>query len=345
MIKLNVYWLIILDTYLIAGDDTKEFEEAVQKVMQLQNEAVEHKTDGFSPVDMQYGRESDLNLANIIIDKPLQEEDQQSYQYLINKKLEELSLDRLEQFKKTAQNAPEDYSVETYIEEYEKQTGTKLNESQIQGVKIFDRKIQNGLIIGRYTLEEYSEFLKSIPDLLSGKKLLGVGHFNNAGDFYRGSEIDEPQIAEEVAGYSTYIYVSSKELSPCSRENFKAMTSSPSIKKRMTRGENKTAEKLCIVDVTKQHQILSPEDQEGVVGHPDMKYVGMKEFRYYVFSDNGILVAGRERQTIKEKSSLSADEISTALQEISREGLTSDVQAQLIGLADKKPNERSEEQI
>lgn len=332
---------------MIIGDDLKGFEEGIQSVIQQsQNEEGNfYETIEFKPVEMQYGRETDLNLANIVIYEPLQDEGKDAYQYLTNKKIEELSSDRLEQFKKIAQSTPEDYSVETYIEKYEKQTGIKLTESQIQGVKIFDRKIQNGLIMGRYTLEEYINFLKSIPDLLSGKKILGVGHFDSNGRFFRGSEIDEPQSAEDISEYNTYAYIKSEELSPLSSDNFKEMSSSPSIKKRMTQGEHRVAYQLCVIDVTEQHRFFNPEDQESVIGHPNMKYVGKREVGYSIFSDNGILIAGRERQTIKENSELSADNISTALKKISREGLTTDVQAQLIGLADKKPNERSEEQL
>ena len=113
----------------------------------------------------------------------------------------------------------------------------------------------------------------------------------------------------------------------------------------MTQGEAVVATQLCVIDVTEKHQFLNPEDQESVIGHPNMKYVGKRKVGYSIFSDNGILIAGRERQTMKENSEISADDISTALKEISREGLTTDVQIQLIGLADKEPNNRSEEQI
>lgn len=336
-----------IDEYVIIGDDQKGFEEKIQRIIQyVQNEEGNiYKGIEFTPIEMQYGRESDLNLANIIICEPLRDEEKDAYQYLINKKIEELSSDRLEQFKKIAQNTPEDYSVETYIKKYEKQTGTKLSESQIQGVKIFDRKIQNGLIMGRYTLKEYNNFLKSIPDLLSGKKILGVGHFGLDGDFCITSEIDEPQSAEKISGYTTYTYRRIDDLSLCPEDIFKELSSSPSIERKMTHQEKwRSADKLRVIDVTKQHQFFNPEDQKNVKGNPDMKCIGSAR-GYFIFSDNGILIAGEYRPTIKENSELSANDISTALQEISRNGLTTDIQEKLIGLADKKPNERSEEKL
>lgn len=271
---------------------------------------------------MEYGREVELNLANIVINHSFDETDNNiaSYDYLISKKVEELEFDRSEQLKRVIQNNPQLYSIETYLEEYERQTGNKISETQIQGVKKFEEKIRSGLLIGKYNLQDYITFFRSIPDLLSGKKFLAIGRYPYPdGEFWLHDEIDEIQSKEEISKYSTYTWHRIEEslFRPFSPET-------PSIRKRMKNLYNNyylcDYYDLCAVDVKKMKiHMYSPEMQEQVKGDPNLICVGDRN-GYYIFSDeNGILFAGEKRPTIKKQTSLQQrDSILSALEAQSR---------------------------
>ena len=96
-----------------------------------------------------------------------------------------------------------------------------------------------------------------------------------------------------------------------------------------------------------ENELFRPEIIETVKGNPNMIYVGNDRYsNYRIYCDeNGILFAGEYLPTIPVKTDLSSAEISDSLQEISRKGLTDAVQAYFMGQADKKPNEKSEEQL
>lgn len=49
-----------------------------------------------------------------------------------------------------------------------------MSKQQISRLKELEDKIQKCLIFGKYNLEDYCNFLNSIPDLLSGKGTLGL---------------------------------------------------------------------------------------------------------------------------------------------------------------------------
>lgn len=309
-------------------NDEKELEEDIQSIIQYkdQNEpdvSECFKDKVFSPLEMQNGREIDLNLANIEVSKN-SVNDQASYEYVIEKKREELLLDRLGQLQQTIKNSPERYSVERYIEIYEQQSGTKLSKQQKSRLKELDDKIQNGIIIGRYNLEDYSNFLNSIPDLLSGKKILGFGFFSAYdGRFLVGGEICKTPSVEEVASYNTYHYHTYR-YDKFTMDDFQVIPS-PSIKMRMNQNGLLPTKKLCAINIRQR--------SEGFIY--DYKY--------------GILFVepfGRKKEhLLASVYELDADDISAYLKTTSREGLVTDVQAQLIGLADKEPNERNEEQL
>lgn len=191
---------------------------------------------------MQNGREIDLSLANIVINEQHGTTDIElaDYQYLVNKKFEELVRDRLEQFKRVTQKNPNFYSLETYLKEYENQSGNKLSKSQIAGIRNFDRKMQDGLITGKYNLEDYNTFLESIPDLLSGKKALAIGSFDSDGRFWIQDEIYEKTsgvIPRDVNRYTTYTLhpLTRRGEHKFARENFEVIPS-PNIRKRMKSG-------------------------------------------------------------------------------------------------------------
>lgn len=330
---------------MIYGNNEKLLEETIQNLIEEKEKSRHDRTD-IEPIQMQNGRERDLSLANITIYQPLKPTDDEkaSYQYLLNKKLEELTLDRLEQLKKAIQDKPDFYSLEAYLKEYEKQSGSKLSEIQIQGIRDFNQKMQNGVIIGKYNLEDYITFLQSLPDLLSRRKILGIGHRDPDGMFWKHGEIAEPlPSAEDMFNYNTYTYHRLRGNLKPTNDNYRII-SSPSIKYRMT----PNSDKLCCIDVTEgRTDIFNPEVQETVEGQPNIKRVGTS-MRYSIYSDNsGILFAGVSRPTIKEKARISANDISTDLAEISRESLTEDTQAHLVGLADDRvqEEEKKEEQL
>ena len=105
--------------------------------------------------------------------------------------------------------------------------------------------------------------------------------------------------------------------------------------------------KLCCIDLDENRtNILSPEEQETIAGQTNIKRIGIG-MNSIIYSDNsGILFTGVSCSLIKEKSEISADNISTDLSEISRESLTKDAQVHLIGLADKSvQEEKNEEQL
>ena len=326
-------------TWIFTCNDEKELEETIQEIIQ-------HKDEGdasvffedqlcFPPLEMQNGREIDLNLANIEVPRN-SSNDQASYEYVIDKKREELLLDRLEELQQTIKNSPERYSIERLIEKYEQQSGTQLSEQQISGLKELDNKFQNGLIIGINNLEDYSNFLNSIPDLLSGKKIVGFGYVDGGGRFSPSVKKDKIlPTAERMALYSTYTYHTLRpdredKRYKYTKDDFQVRPS-PSIKKRMDdsrvyiRKYNtygyRTPYRYCVVDAA---QLAYPELAD---------------------LTNGILTVGTELPT--RNTQLSADSISTFLEGTSRQGLITGVQAQLIELAepDKEPNERSEEQL
>ena len=318
---------------MIYGNDEKLLEEVIQSIIREQEENRLDGTD-IEPIQMQKGREKDLSLANITIYKPSEPTDDEkaSYQYLLNKKLEELTLDRLEQLKNAIQDNPDFYKLETYLRAYEQQTGIKLSEMQMQGINEFNQRIQDGVIVGKYNLEDYITFLQSLPDLLSRKKILWIGHRDPEGLFWKHGEIAEPlPSAEDIFNYNTYTNHRLSGKLKLTNDNYRII-SSPSIKYRM----KPDSDKLCCIDVVEYRtNIFSPEAQETVAGQTNIKRVGTSR-NYSIYSDNsGILFAGVSRQIIREKAKLSANTISTDLAEISREGLTDNTQAHLIGLADK----------
>lgn len=318
-------------TGIYACDDEKDLEERIQAIIQVKEKdgISRHFIDQlfFPPLEMQNGREIDLNLANIEVLKT-SFNDQASYEFVIEKKREELLLDRLEQLQQKIKNSPERYSVERYIEKYEQQPGIQLSKQQISRLKELDDIIQKGLISGRYNLEDYSKFLNSIPDLLSGKKVLGFGHFDIDRKFWAKGEINTMPSVEKMALYNTYTYrtFSGRDKYQFTMDDFQVMPS-PSIKTRMDQNGLYVTDKLCVMGIEERHH--------GAI------------YDY----NNGILIVEpynyRKEHLLAHIPALSATDISTALQEISREGLTTDVQAQLIGLAepDKKTNEISEEEL
>jgi len=206
---------------------------------------------------------------------------------------------------------------------------------QIQGIKKFDEKIREGLLLGKYNLEDYTTFLKSIPDLLSGKKALAIGHFRDGREFWRHGEIDKTPSTEEISKYNTYTYHSFEEyFSPFSLEV------SPNIRKRMV--PEYKYEKLCIVDV-REDQIFSSDMQERVKVNPNIKRVGDFGFQGELYSDSsGIMFVGEQRITIKDQPELSAKDISADLGEISREGLPRKAQEYFTDLVDDKKDKEEE---
>lgn len=328
--------------YLIYGNDEKLLEETIQSLI-VEQEENRHEGTDIEPIQMQNGREIDLSLANIVIYQPPEPTDDKksSYQYLLSKKLEELTLDRLEQLKKAIQEKPDFYNVETYLREYEQQTGSKLSEIQIQGIREFSQKIQDGVIIGKYNLRDYMTFLQSLPDLLSRTKFLGIGHFDQDGIFWEHGKIVEPSPStEDIYNYNLYTYHRLTGALNLTNDNYRII-SSPSIKYRM----KPDADKLCCIDVAENTiNFFSPEAQETIAGQPNIKCIGTSRCRS-IYSDNsGILFIGVSRSKIKEKSEISANNISTDLAEISRESLTKDAQAHLTELANKSiQNEKNEE--
>lgn len=266
--------------------DEKDLEEVIQNIIELQNE---HKEDidesnrhrYIEPFQMQNGREIDLNLANISIVKApdLTDNDVQYYQYIVNKKVEELKLDRLEQLKKATQNNPDFYCLETYLETYENQSGNKLSELQIERIRDFVKKIQDGVIIGKYNLKDYNTFLQLIPDLLSGKKALAIGHFDQEGDFWIHGEIYEKQLEKkDISQYTTYTYHRlNKGENRFANDNFKIIPS-PSIQKRMS----PILDELCGIDLdTECTSYFDLERQKtvkprGAEKHPNIKIVGKR---------------------------------------------------------------------
>ena len=311
-------------------NDEKELEETIQEIIQQKDEgdpSIFFKDQlCFPPLEMQNGREIDLNLTNIEVPRN-SSNDQASYEYVIDKKREELLLDRLEQLQQTIKNSPERYSVQSYIEKYEQQSGTQLSKQQISRLKELDDKIQKGLIFGKYNLEDYCNFLNSIPDLLSGKGVLGFGHFDRDGVFEAAKgEIGKLPSVEEMALYSTYPYRIRRQ-QKFTMDDFQVMPS-PSIKTRIDQDGLYVTDKLCALDIRQSN-------------------LARGEIYDY---NNGILIVEprdiRKAHLFACVSEWTAAGISAYLEERSREGLVIDAQAQLIiGLADKKPNERSEEQL
>lgn len=315
-------------TWIFTCNDEKELEETIQEIIQ-------HKDEGdasiffedqlcFPPLEMQNGREIDLNLANIEVPRN-SSNDQASYEYVIDKKREELLLDRLEELQQTIKNSPERYSIESYIEKYEQQSGTQLSKQQISRLKELDDKIQKGLIFGKYNLEDYRNFVNSIPDLLSGKRVLGVGRFGSDGKFGANGEISKLPSVKEMALYSTYPYRIRRQ-QKFTMDDFQVMPS-PSIKTRIAQDGLYPTETLCALDIRQSN-------------------LARGEIYDY---NNGILIVEpldiRKAHLFACVSEWTAAGISAYLEESSREGLVTDAQAQLIELADKKPNERSEEQL
>lgn len=319
---------------MIYGNDENLFREIIQTRI-AEQEKNRNDRIYIEPIQMQNGRERDLNLANIIICEPLRptDNDKVSYQYLLNKKFEELTLDRLGQLKKTIRDNSNFYCLEIYLKKYEEQSGSKLSEIQIQAIRNLNQKIQEGVIIGKYNLKDYITFLQSLPDLLSRKKILGFGSLDKEEFFWKKGEIDELLISvEDISNYNTYIY---RRLhygeSRISNDKYKII-SSPSINYRMRPNFGK----LCCIDVTDNKiNFFSSEAQEAVKGLPNKKHVG-KGIHYNIYSDNsGILFAGGSYSNIKEQQNISAHDIAIDLAEISREGLIEEAQIHLIESVDE----------
>lgn len=280
--------------YMIYGTDEKVLEDCIQEVIETQNRYKIEPTE-IRPLEMEQDRETDLDLANIVIYKPDEQIDMDMYNHLINKKEQELSYDRLVQLNKEKQDNPDLYSLEKYFEEYENQFGKRLSEIQIQGVKNFESKIRTGLILGKYNLSDYITFLKSIPDLLSKKKAIAIGYYNGYGDerFCIHGEVDEVLSPEKVSQYNTYTYNRIKEMR-LTNDEFKPIP--VSIKKRMS----PDAEPLCAVDIEEQ-QLFSPEKQEIDKNNPNTRWVGSGIMQRIYSDESGILFIGGHRVTIKEQ--------------------------------------------
>lgn len=310
----------IMDIHIC--NDEKDLENMIQGIIQYKKRNEQDvssffkEQQDFEPLEMENGREIDLSLANIAIEK-YRDTDQDSYEYVIERKREELVLDRLAQLQETIKQSPERYSVERIIKKYDQQSGTQLSEQQISALKDLDNNFQNALINGINNLEDYRDFLNSIPDLLSGKKIVGWGSVDGGGFYPDGKKVKLPS-AEKMALYSTYTYRTIPYGGIYTMDRFR-LWSSPSIKKRMNQYERVVPDRLCVLDTEK-------------MAHPELIDV-----------TNGFLTAGTELPT--RNTQLSADSISTFLEGTSREGLITDVQAQLIGIANKELNQRSEKEL
>lgn len=341
------YFLIRLNDAIYIhdfGNNEDLLRKRIQRLIEKQEKNRNDETN-IEPIQTQNGRETDLNLANIIIHKTLHSTDDEksSYQYLLNKKIEELTLDRFGQLKKTIQDNLNFYSLEIYLKKYEEQSGSKLSEIQIQAIRDLNQKIQDDVITGRYNLEDYNTFLQSLPDLLSRKKILGFGYFDREGTFWEHGEIDEPlPSAEDIYDYNTYTYHRFCDgVSSITNDHYKII-SSPSIKYRMKNNDGGRQNKLCCIDVMEEGiNFFNSETQKIVKGQPNMKLVGESGgIRYSIYDNSsGILFAGGVRQTIKEQPKISAHDIAIDLAEISRKGLTDEAQGHLIELANKKIEE------
>ncbi len=232
------------------GNDEEHFKEEIRNIKERENECESyHPLSNFSSLyediaslQTQYGREVNLSLVNmnIYFEKPDTTDDEKNiWDYLLEQKVLELTWDRNNQLEKVIQKNPNDYDIETYISKYENQTGKKVSEMQIQELKELNKIIQEGILLGKYNLQDYRNFLSAIPDLLSRKKVLAIGSICN-GDFLNTSSdaIDKMPSAEEIAYYTTYSYIRRPV-------NFKIYDSA-NICKRM---RPLSREELCIVPI------------------------------------------------------------------------------------------------
>ncbi len=311
---------MIILLLLMFGYD-KSPQEIIQKIIQGTDELKRSNriaSINAEPFQMENGREIELNLANIIIGDPLNPRAHirdsnkyvdPNYLYLTSKKTEELAFDRLEQLKRATQNMPELYSLETYFEQYESQIGNKISELEKQRIKKFDGKIQRDLILGKYNLEDYITFLKSIPDLLSQKKFLAIGRFDDYGTFWKKDEIYKTPSPDDISQYSAY----AEHISKGQEDNYRVIAS-PSIQRRMS---NKY--KLYALTLN-ENEFFRPKMPEKVKENPNIIYVGSNiDSNFRIYSDeNGILFAGEYLPTIPAKPEGSSNEIDTNLEEISR---------------------------
>lgn len=200
-----------------------------------------------------------------------------------------------------------------------------MSKQQRSRLKELDDKIQKGLIFGKYNLEDYRNFVNSISDLLSGKRVLGVGSFGSDGKFGASGEISKLPSVKEMALYSTYPYRIRRQ-QKFTMDDFQVMPS-PSIKTRIAQDGLYPTETLCALDI-RQLNFARGE---------------IYDYNY------GILIVEprdtRKAHLFAYVSECTAAGISAYLEESSRQGLVTDAQAQLIELADKKPKERSEKQL
>lgn len=353
----GAYFLIRLNDIMYIrdfGNNEDLFRKKIQTLIEKQEKSRNDETN-IEPIQTQNGRETDLSLANIIIKTshlhPTDDE-KSSYQYVLNKKFEELTLDRFGQLKKTIHDNFDFYSLERYLKKYEEQSGKKLSELQIQGIRDLNQKIQDDVITGRYNLEDYNTFLQSLPDLLSKRKILGLGHFDREGIFGEYGEIDEPlPSAEDIYDYNTYTYHRfCGGVSSITNDYYRTI-SSPSIQYRMKNKDSGKQNKLCCIDVREEGiNLFNSEAQKIVKGQPNIKLVGESGgIRYSIYSDNnsGILFAGGVRETIKEQSKISAHDIAIDLAKISRKGLTDEAQVHLVEAANKtiEEDEKSKKEL
>lgn len=332
-----------------AGNDDKSLEQEIQSIIEFQKE------DAFvrEPLQMQKGRETDLSLVNIKINSSDDPQCAEIANYLKSKKLEEIIGDRSKQLKEVIQNNAGFYSLQEYLKKYENQSGNKLGELQIEGIRKLDERIQAGVIVGKYNLVDYNTFLLSIPALLSRKEALGIGDFDS-GVFWVHGEIYEKRADDiDISEHTTYTFAPYDK-----REDiYNRKQDSSSINKRM-RSEYRGISCINMSEENKDLCYLKPEEQEsiklcGIEKYPDVKVAAFfKTANQYVFyTDNsGILFAGMGRlQNPKEpQTKLSADDIAIDLAEISRKVLTDEVQVHLTELADegkKRDDEKSEEKL
>lgn len=273
-----------------------------------------HKKSGTEdelPFVMQEGKEIDLCLSNIVIRPKEDNKDQDVYKCLIEEKYKKLVDDRREELKILMENNPGWFDIENYIEKYEETIGNKLSEEQRKAIINFDQKFKKGIVVGKYSLRDYITFINSLPQLLSGKKAIGIGKFFTT-KFAPTVDMDKEPSMKEVARYS---------LSPRSlcfdyiKPFFNNLREpkTPSIEYRI----NIQHHKIVIRDI---QETFIPENTFTIEGYPQLRLVGTGENScdYVVTDESGIGRLGPYRLRRIKKLIHSANEIGEGVSEITK---------------------------
>lgn len=257
---------------------------------------------------MQEGKEIDLCLSNIVIRPNENNRDQDVYECLIEEKYKKLVAARREELKILMEENPRWTNIENHIVKYEETIGNKLSEEQRKAIINFDQKFKKGIVVGKYNLQDYIKFINSLPQLLSGKKAIGIGDFFTT-LFSPNVDMDKEPSMKEVARYS---------FSPCSFSFDHIKPFFNKLREPKTPSIDYKLNNHCFVLIDIESFI--PENTFTIEGYPQLRLVGTgkNSSGYVVTDESGIRRLGHYRLRKIKKLIHSANEIGEGVSEITK---------------------------